>query len=165
MNSANDAIVFGLEASRKLVVRFVDDLTPPEMLHRPTAAANCAAWLVGHLILVERNALKAAGVAAEELPPLPDGFEKRFSRDEGCPQAAEFGETATLLPMFLHHRELLMARVRQLTPEQLARPREKPHPMFTTVGEMLQFIGTVHTSMHAGQISTIRRTLGKPPVV
>jgi hypothetical protein len=33
-----------------------------------------------------------------------------------------------------------------------------------TFGELLLF-GSLHLSMHVGQLSTIRRSLGKPPVM
>src|SRR3954471_17915646 len=101
MPTPNDVIVHTLSTSLMILGRFCDDLKPDEMLHRIKPKANCAAWTVGHLIVSERSALKAFGVA---LPPLPDaGFEKRFSRDEGCPQAGEFGDVAILMPLFRAH--------------------------------------------------------------
>jgi uncharacterized damage-inducible protein DinB len=36
--------------------------------------------------------------------------------------------------------------------------------MFSTPGEMLSFM-SVHTAMHAGQVTIIRRSLGRPPLV
>ena len=43
-------------------------------------------------------------------------------------------------------------------------PVEKPMPMFTSLGEMVNFMA-LHTTMHAGQITIIRRSLGRPPVI
>ena len=162
MSTTNDTIAFALTASQALLNRYTADLKPEEYLHRPTPASNCAAWLIGHLTLTERNALKALG--AGDLPPLPDGFEKRFSRDEGCPQAGEFGDATALMPLFNQHRERLIDAVRRATPQQLDAPLEKPRPLFNTVGAMAHFMA-IHVAVHAGQITMIRRSLGRPPIM
>jgi uncharacterized damage-inducible protein DinB len=163
MLSAIEPIVYSLQFSRDTVRMFTQDLAPQEMLHRTTPKANCAAWLVGHLTLTDRNMLKRLGV--NDLPPLPDDdFEKRFSRDEGCPQAEAFGEVSSLLMAFEAHRNRLIAVASSLTPPQLAQPLENPHPRFKTVGELLSFM-SLHTCVHAGQMTMIRRSLGRPPVI
>ena len=158
----NDAIAHSLMMSGAMMHRYVDDLSPQELLHRPTPKANCAAWLIGHLILTERHALGLLGVT--DLPALPDGFEKRFSRDEGCPQANEFGDTSALMGLFDQHRNRTMEAVRRAPAELLDKPLDKPHPMFQTVGQFANF-AALHAIMHAGQITIIRRSLGRPPVV
>src|SRR4051812_35788777 len=94
MQSANDAIAHSLVMSQATLKRFTADLKSDEYLHRPMEKANCAAWLIGHLAVSDRHALKALG---GELPAIPEGFEKRFSRDEGCPQADDFGDVSGLM--------------------------------------------------------------------
>jgi hypothetical protein len=163
MQTVNDAIAHSLTQAQLLLNRYTADLTPTEYLHRPTVKANCVAWTIGHLILSERRALGALG-AGGDLPPLPEGFEKRFSRDEGCPQASEFGDVSVLLPLFNQHRQRLIDAVRRASPEQLNKPLEKPHPMFANVGEMVLFMSS-HSAMHAGQFTIIRRSLGRPPLI
>src|SRR5438552_967878 len=159
MSSANDVLAHSLSVSKGMLHRFVDDLSPQEFLHRPTPQANCVAWLIGHLTLSERSLLGRLGVPANRLPELPSGFEHRFSREEGCPQASEFGETSMLMPLFDKHRDLVIAQVRTADAKQLDTPLEKPFPpMFTTVMELAAFLSH-HASMHAGQISMIRRSL------
>jgi uncharacterized damage-inducible protein DinB len=160
--TVNEAIVYNLEVSRSLLHRYLDDLTPQEYLHRPAPKANCAAWLVGHLILSERNFMAAAGVT--DLPELPERFEKRFGRQEDAPGAGEFGDVALLRPLFDTHRDRLIDAVRQLSPQKLDEPLANPRPIFRTVGEQLNFAAQ-HVSMHAGQITIIRRSLGRPPLV
>ena len=161
MPTANNVIVHALTCTHQMVNRFTADLQPAEYLHRPAPKANCAAWTLGHLALSDRNILKKLGA---ELPPLPEGFEKRFSRDEGCPQASEFGDVTILMPLFRAHRTALIEAVKRATPEQLDKPLEKPHPVFGTAGQLANFMG-FHSIMHAGQISQIRRHLGRPPVM
>ena len=162
MQTVNDTIAQALTQSAMLLNRYTADLTPQEYLHRPTPKANCVAWTIGHLILSDRGVLKRLNVA--DLPALPDGFEKRFSRDEGCPQANEFGDVSLLLPLFNQHRQRLIDTIKRTTPQELNAPLEKPHPMFANAGEMALFMAA-HAAMHAGQFTIIRRSLGRPPLV
>jgi uncharacterized damage-inducible protein DinB len=158
----NDVIAHALSCTHLMVNRFTADLQPAEYLHRPAPKANCAAWTIGHLALSDRGALKRMDV--QDLPPLPEGFEKRFSRDEGCPQAGEFGDVSQILPIFNAHRERLLEVVKEASPAHFDRALEKPHPMFKTLGEYIVFMAA-HTAMHVGQITIIRRSLGRPPLV
>jgi hypothetical protein len=160
--TSNDVIVNSLTVSGLMLERYTADLKPPEYLHRPCGAANCAAWLIGHLVLTERNGLKRLGVT--DMPELPAGFEQRFSREPAAPKASDFGDVTGLMPLFKRHRAMLIDAVKRATPEQLAQPLEKPHPMFATVGESANFIA-MHVMMHAGQVTIIRRSLGRPPLV
>jgi hypothetical protein len=162
MPSVNDVIVQSLVVSQTLLQRYTADLTDPEYLHRPAGKANCAAWTIGHLTLSERKALQQFGV---EPPPLPEGYAERFSQKEGCPQAETFGDVRVLMPLFNEHRNRLVEAVRGATPGQLDKPLERAvPPLFSTLGELANFLGA-HAAMHAGQISTIRRSLGRPPLV
>ena len=161
MPTANETIAFALTTAQSLLKRYVADLTPDEYLHRPAPKANCTAWLIGHLTLSDRAVLKRLGAP---LPELPEGFEHRFSRDEGCPQAAEFGDVSKLMSLFDEHRSRLVATIRAAPPELLDKPLDKPHPMFSNVGEVATFIA-LHGAMHAGQITIIRRSLGRPPII
>ena len=161
MRTANDVLVHNLTATHLMVQRFTADLEPSEFLHRPTEKANCAAWTVGHLALSDRHVIQQLGA---ELPPLPDGFDAKFSREEGCPQAGDFGDVKAIVPVFSAHRTRLIDAVRLATPAQLEKPLEKPHPMFKTLGEFISFM-SAHTAMHVGQITIIRRSLGRPPMV
>ena len=162
MNTVNDVLVHSLTRSQALLQRYTGDLSPQEQLHRATPKGNCVAWLIGHLTLSDRRSLGRMGVT--DLPPLPEGFEKRFSRDEGSPQASDFGDVSVLMPLFNQHRGMLIDFVKRARPEELNKPFEQPHPMFSTPGELANFMA-LHTSMHAGQITMIRRSLGRPPIV
>jgi uncharacterized damage-inducible protein DinB len=163
MSSINDAIVQSLTVSQKLLNRYCEDLKPEEYLHRPCAGGNATAWIIGHLILTERSALGRVGVT--DLPALPEGFERRFARDEAAPKAGDYGDVSVLLPLFNRHREMLIEAVRKAGPDVLEKPLEKPHPLYgSRVWEAINFMGA-HVTMHAGQVTIIRRSMGKPPIV
>jgi hypothetical protein len=161
MQSAIDAIMFNLQAARGMLDVMTSDLKGADWTHRITPSANCAAWLVGHLILTERRAL--VNIEYQDLPALPDDFEARFSRDNGAPAAAEFGDPTILVPLFDKHRGLLIEAVKHFPIEKLDVALPKPGPRFKTYGEFLMFMG-LHVTVHAGQISLIRRHLGRPPL-
>jgi hypothetical protein len=163
MSALNDALVHSLTISQKLLNRYCEDLTPEEYVKRACAGGNTTAWILGHLILTERQALGRVGVA--DLPALPEGFEKRFGRDEAAARASEFGDVGVLLPLFNRHRQMLIDAVRGAGADVLEKPLEKPHPLIgTRVWEVVNFMGS-HVNMHAGQVTMIRRSMGKPPIV
>ena len=74
------------------------------------------------------------------------------------------GDPKELIALFDKHRALLIEAVKKADVATLDGPAPFTRPMFTTVAEMINFFG-VHTGMHAGQITTIRRSLGRPPIV
>jgi hypothetical protein len=162
MQTAGQTIAYALRASRQQLDMFTADLKGSDWLHRPSPKANCAAWIVGHLILADRRPMGLLG--ASDLPTLPEGFEKRFARDETAPGAADFGDTSILVPLFDRQRERFIDAVTRADESLLNKPVEKPTPRYGTVGELAAYMA-LHASMHAGQITLIRRSLGRPPIV
>lgn len=157
-----DATAFALKKSQLMIHRFVDDLKPHEFAHQPCDGANCAAWVLGHLTLTDRRQLTWLGVA--DLPPLPAGFEERFKTTRTKAEHQDgYGDPAELIALFDAHRDLLVAILPSVDPAKFLEPPSFQTPMFADRGEATLFMG-LHTAMHAGQLSLIRRTLGYPPV-
>lgn len=147
--------------SRRMLHMFVDDLTADERRFRACPEANCIDWLVGHLTLTEQ---RFHAVFDATSPALPAGFEARYARDDTAPRQADYGDTASLMAIFDEQRNVTIETVRALPQETLMLPLVKPHPRFSTLGEAAVFCA-LHVTMHAGQMSMIRRVLGKPPVI
>ena len=74
-----DSIRASLGIADFLVQKYLEDITPQEMLQRPAPDANHIAWQLGHLISAERRLVEAA--VPGSMPPLPDGFAERHSKD------------------------------------------------------------------------------------
>jgi len=110
---------------------------------------------------VDRRALGLAGFT--DLPELPAGFETKFGRDANAPHAQTFGDSTSLVPMFDRHRELLMTAIANLPESKFDETLPNPNPRFKTYGEFFAFMA-YHVIVHCGQISTIRRSLGRPPL-
>ena len=156
---AKTLLVAGLRASGSAVERMAGDLSPGDMLHRPCKGANCAAWIIGHLTLAERRMMTTLGVADSDLPPLPDDFQSRFTQKEDGPTREDYGDTTNLLDLLGSHFELFAKTVEEADVTVYERPIS--HPMFDTIGKMVAF-APIHRGLHAGHLSTIRRSLGRP---
>lgn len=165
--TSKDVLLHTLRLSRDLIAATVSDLSATDLLFRPPSGGNCAGFILGHLVWVERQALTRSGAA--DLPPMdPQEFDA-FAQGQTPPGDVEtYGDPMQFAARFAELRALTMKHVRGLAVETLVSPaspqRQAPFPMFGTVGEMFNFIG-MHTMLHAGQITMIRRALGRPPLL
>jgi uncharacterized damage-inducible protein DinB len=159
----NDLLASGYRMGRQFLHSMVDDLSAEEFRHQPAQGANCAAWIVGHLAVVARRTAERLG--ATGLPVLTEEFIGRFSATKKpADTQPDLGEKAELLKMFDGCVEKLIEMLRTLPADALAGPSPAPNPFATNYGELLLF-GVMHFTLHCGQLSTIRRSLGKPPKV
>src|SRR4051794_800099 len=159
----NDLIAGGHRMARQLLHRMVDDLSPAEFRHQPVPGANSAAWIVGHLALTLRRTAERLGAA--DVPAVdPDLAAKFATTKQPAGVQADLGDPAELLRLFDVCVDKVAEAVQRLSAADLDAPPQLRGPFATTHGEAVLF-GTMHIAMHVGQLSTIRRSLGKPPVV
>ena len=154
----NDFFALGLRRSSWLLHKMIDDLRPEEWTHRPCDGANTAAWIVSHLIAIENGALARLSGGTSPVPlPEPD-FMTRYGMG-----SADLGHSyldpATLVLLLDKQRDRLIEAVLKMPAEAFDGPVESP--MFKNVGDAVATLAP-HAGLHAGQISTIRRSLGKP---
>ena len=150
-----DCLMFSYDRSHKFLHLMTDDLTPAEWLKRPVEGANHAAWIVGHLIVVERNALKFLDLPQPALPS--DDFVARHNK--GSTPTDDAGDVSKLMPLWDEQRQAITNAIKTLPEAGFAQPVD--HPMFKTVGQFLTLVPG-HAMLHIGHISTIRRSLGRP---
>ncbi len=161
--SPNDALASGYRMGQLLVHRMIDDLTDDEFRYQPVPGANSAAWIVGHLGVTARRTADRLG--ATGLPELTEEFVAQFSATKKpAGEQPDLGTKAELVTLFDTSVEKLIPAILALPPEALTNPPPAPGPFAATYGEAVLF-GALHVAVHSGQISTIRRALGKPPVV
>lgn len=159
----NDLIAGGYRMSKALVHRMTDDLTPAEFRHQPVPGANSAAWVVGHLALTLRRTAERLGAA--DLPPAPPGLADNFAQTrQPAGQQPDLGDPAELVRLFDVCTDKVIEAVKGVPAAVLDGPPQSPGTLATTHGEAMLF-GALHVAMHTGQLSTLRRSLGKPPVV
>lgn len=158
-----DAMAFSLRASKLFLHRIIEGMKPEELLAQPLPELNSIAWMFGHLALVDRRQLKWLGVT--ELPALPEGFEARFKTTGTAAVAqSDLGEPSEIIAIFDTHRDALIAALPSIDPSFFAQPTEVIRPWFADKGEATLFMG-LHTMLHVGQISAIRRALGYAPLL
>lgn len=148
----------------QMIHRMCDDLTEEEFHHQPVPGANSAAWIVGHLAVT--NTRFGARYGATGMPELGENFIARFkpTRQSAGAQAG-LGTKEELLGALDVTAEKLMEAIKRLSPEALTAPLPQPAPAVVTNSAEMLIFGSMHIMMHVGQLSTIRRSLGKPPLI
>jgi hypothetical protein len=160
----NDLISGSCRMAKFLLHRMVDDLTPAEFDHQPVPGANSAAWTVGHLAVTLRRVAERLG--ATGLPEVPpDLLAKLTTTKQAAGDQSGLGDPAVLVRLFDTCSDKLFEAVGAVPAEALAGPSSLPIAFAGNHAEALLLVGGLHTAMHTGQLSTIRRSLGKPPVV
>jgi hypothetical protein len=158
-----DAMAFSLRASKLFLHRMIEGMKPEELLAQSIPEMNSIAWMFGHLALVDRRQLKWLGVT--DLPELPDGFEVQFkATGQKAVVQNGLGDPHGIVAIFDAHRDALIACLPSVDPAVFAKPTEVVRPWFVDLGEASLFMG-LHTMLHVGQISAIRRALGYPPLI
>jgi uncharacterized damage-inducible protein DinB len=139
----------------------INDLSDDEILQRPVPEANHIAWQLGHLI----SALHFFGEAIKpgSMPALPDGFNDQHNKETAkSDDPAKFlkkDEYATLLDQ---QRDAMLKLSESLSDEELS--AAAPEEMRQYAPTVLDMVGLAaeHEMMHSGQVSVLRRKLGKP---
>src|SRR5262245_35730471 len=148
--------------AKAVVHRYVDDPKPEEFFHQPVPGANHAAWIVGHLARTARQACEGLGL--QDLPPLPQDWDADYRITKTmAPAGQKAGDPKELLRLFDLHEDRLIAGLKHVDAAKLAEPPSFQSPLFSNRGQMIHFL-SMHAAMHAGQLSVIRRSLGKPPI-
>ena len=161
--NANDLLANAYATGQKLLHVMVDDLTPEEFNRQPVPGANCAAWVVGHLAVTLRDGLRR--MRFPDIPDLPPGLDTECkATKQAARKQTGYGDPKALVGLFDACVERFIQAVRGLPADVLAGEPDFRGPFATNRAEAIQF-GAMHIAMHAGQLSTLRRSLGKPPVV
>jgi len=160
--SVQRVMVSALQTTLGLVEQFLSDFSDAELLVRPVAGANHAAWQLGNIIAGEPYFVKSV-LPLVEYPALPDGFSELHG-----PNGTSHDHHPGFLTKdgYLHwlrtYRGISMAAVeRSLESDLMAAPPPTMSWAGATVADVILFTAH-HTLMHGGQFSVIRRKLGKP---
>ena len=159
----NELLAGGYRMGRKMVQLMCEDLAEDQFGHQPVPGANSAGWIVGHLAVVVRRTADKLG--ATDLPPLTEDFIGKFSMTrQPAGTQSELGSKTDLLALLDRCVEKLLAAILCLPADALDGPALGPNRFASNYGDAILF-GAMHITMHCGQLSTIRRSLGMPPQV
>lgn len=156
------AIRAALSSTKDILEWYVKDLSDADILVRPVPGANHTAWQLGHLIDADYG-LVSEQLPDAKFPPLPDGFKDAHSTARASAEGSDgFLTKDEYVTLFGQVRKASMEAVASLTEADLDRPTIGSMAGFApTLGDLLLMVAT-HTLMHAGQVTVLRRKLGKP---
>jgi hypothetical protein len=159
--NARDAFLLALSSTQSMMPMYLDGLSDVDLLVRPVPGANHTAWQLGHLISSEKFLLHRH--LPVSYPEFPAGFEELHSgKKAGVDQDPGFLTKEKYLGLFNQVREITKSAVARLNDADFDKPAPGPlEKMAPTLGALLQLAAN-HTLMHGGQVTVLRRKLGKP---
>jgi uncharacterized damage-inducible protein DinB len=159
---AIEAIRTALQSTQQMLNWYLSDLSDADLLLRPTPGANHIAWQLGHLVVGERELVKPQ-LPNEPYPELPAGFAEQHNKDTAAQDPPTgFATKGVYLDLFNRSRQVTLAALAKLKDADLDRPTAGNMAKFApNLGALLLLVSN-HVLMHAGQVTVVRRKLGKP---
>ena len=167
--SWNDFAITAMETARMMTLAGVDGLTEEEMMFQPKAGMNHPLWLLGHIATSE-NGLILHACAGKDL--LPEDWMGKFGiKSTPVADMKAYPKREEILATLAKTHAAAMAYVKGLKAEDLdKRPMgierfpKGAQERFNTVGKCIAGHIT-HEASHVGQITVLRRLMGKTPRV
>lgn len=161
--NVKDVLRSSFERSQMVTSTLVGDLTDAEIMERPAPGANHIAWQLGHL--VSSVNFFGESIRPGSMPALPDGFAEKHNKDTADKEDPDaFFKKDEYVKFLDEQRNALLQLLDTLQDSDLT--TESPEQMRSYAPRVIDMIGLAaeHEMMHSGQISVLRRKLGKPVV-
>lgn len=140
----------------------VADLTDAQLTTLPAQGGNPPAWILAHLAICTDFAAGLLG-----LPNVcPPGWHKQFGMGSKPAPGDAYPSRDELLSALVVGHERVETAARAADPQKL----QAPNPIarltaaLPTKGDLLAHLMTTHAALHLGQLSVLRRQLGRPPL-
>ena len=160
--SGCEVVVVALESTLATLEMFVADFTDADLLVRPVPGANHAAWQLGNVIGGD-PLLVTAELPSVKYPELPAGFvELHGGKGSKIDVAAGFLTKDGYLKLLRDVRAVTVAAVRNLSDADLDKPSSEAMRWAGPTQAHVLMFAALHTLLHAGQFTVIRRKLVKP---
>lgn len=158
----HELLASGYRMGLQMIHAMCNDLSPEEFRHQPMPGTNSPAWIIGHLAVIARRTAERLG--ATGLPELTEEFIAQYSQTKKpAGEQTDLGTKAELLNLLDVCTQKVIEAVVTLPADALTGPPPNRGPFATNYAEAVLF-GAMHMTLHCGQLSTIRRSLGKPPL-
>ena len=161
-----DPLLMVITHARNQTLKLVADLADDQLAIQPAPKMNHAAWVLGHLLVVDYGFSKL--VTGEPAPAwVTDDVTALYgNKSEPVADKSKYQPKAFYLEKMTEVRGQIMARLKAMTQADFDAPHPDParRERFPTVGHMVTFYGTWHETYHSGQLSAWRRVQGLPPV-
>ncbi|NOX59765.1 MAG: DinB family protein [Planctomycetes bacterium] len=146
--------------ARRMTLMFLEDIPDDKWCHQPTENGNHAFWVVGHIAHSD-NFFRTLGKQESNVPAEWDGLFGMGSVPQTS--ASAYPSPAELRDALATQRESLTAWLGSLDAEQAAKPLEGDMTQFASSYGNLPGSIACHESVHAGQLTVVRKSLGMPP--
>ncbi|MEN1678846.1 MAG: DinB family protein [Planctomycetota bacterium] len=154
-----------MKLARSFTHHCLEDLAPEQWFWQPADGMNHIAWHVGHLAFAQYFlCLKRIRdrIEADE-PLISTKFLKRYKRGSSPDPMPENNETIAELRRVVDGVfDEAMRELAKWTDEELDVPSSPPHPVFDTKLGAIEWCPQ-HEMMHAGQMTLLRRLMGRGP--
>lgn len=161
-----DSYLMVLNHTRSQTLKLVADLTDEQMARQPAPGMNHAAWVLGHLLMVDHAFLFT--ITGQPLPAwIDDGFRTLYgNKSQPVADPTKYQPKAFYVERLAAVRAQIVERLKHMKPEDFQAPHPDParRERMPTVGHAVMFYGTWHEAYHSGQLSAWRRVQGLPAV-
>ena len=159
--NVKDVFRGSLGRSQMVTNMLLGDLSDSDIMQRPATGANHIAWQLGHLVSSFQHFGEA--IRPGSMPPLPDGFAEQHAKETaGSDDPAAFLTKDEYVKLLDQQREAFVQLLDTLQDSDFA--ADSPEQMREYAPKVIDMVGLTaeHEMMHSGQISVLRRKLGKP---
>lgn len=155
-----------IDFTRGYTRQLLQDTEASEWFRIPDGAVSHLAWQVGHLAMAEYGLtlLRIRGKEPGDAEFIPNDFIRCFQK--GTTPLADPGAYPPwkdILAVFDRVHQQAAQEMAGYTMQQLSEPLPAPTAVYENKLGSLLFC-PLHEMLHAGQIGTLRRMLGKPPL-
>lgn len=157
---AKTAMRWQLDFARNATKTLLKDLSDADLRERYFPTANHLAWQLGHLISSEHQLVN--GVRPGSMPALPPGFKETHGDKHAKDDEGAWATIEEYLRLYDEQRQGTLKVLEEIDPAEFDHPApEALRNFIPTVGAVFQ-LAALHEMMHSGQITAVRRKLGKP---
>jgi hypothetical protein len=146
--------------SRGFVESLLNGITDDQLIVRPGGTGNHALWIMGHYAVTDDQIL---AMMTGESETLPETFAKRFTAgSEPIDDVAAYPTRHELTTTMRSTRERMSAWVASLPESDWGTATPEALAPFATDAISVPFAIAAHDLFHAGQLATVRASLGLP---
>ena len=136
----------------------LEDISHEDSLFAPERGGNCINWIVGHILNSRNRLFGFVGLDqvwdASHAEVYGRGTVPLTSSDKAIP-------LDTLVQVFDASQERLIAHLKAMSADALNAALPEPHKLFGKTVETAVAFSAFHELYHVGQVSLLRRALGR----
>ena len=160
-NFARESGLAALAFARQMTVGFLDDIPKDKYVHQPMPGANHALWIAGHIAWTDDDFLSTFGVRDKKLPA---SWHKACGyQSKPTTKASDYPAMTEILDKLATLREELGNWFKSMSDEKMRSPLPEDWKTFAPNYAGLMNSMACHESLHAGQLTVVRKSLGLAP--